>query len=213
MASIVVYGAGGRAGSRIVAEAATRGHEVTAVARDAARLRDLPAGVRAASGEATSTASLREQLAGADALVFAIGGPDKSVYARAARAAVGVLSPLGRGGARLIHMGGGGSLLDAQGVRFADAPGLPPALVEEMNAQAAALEVYRGSTGVRWTYISPPPGHFAPGKRTGHYRTGMDHPVVASDGSMSLSYEDYAVALVDEIERPHFIGTRFTVGY
>jgi uncharacterized protein len=213
MASIVVYGAGGRAGSRIVSEGASRGHSVVAVLRDPARIGDLPSGVRAAAGEATSAASLRAQLAGADALVFAIGGPDKSVYAHAARAAVEVLSPLGNGGPRVIHMGGGGSLLNAQGVRFADTPGFPPAIVEEMKAQAAALDVYRGSRGVRWTYISPPPGHFAPGERTGHYRTGLEHPVVAPDGSMRLSYEDFAMALVDEIENGKFVCARFTVGY
>ncbi|HVW25634.1 MAG TPA: NAD(P)H-binding protein [Polyangiaceae bacterium] len=213
MASIVVYGAGGKAGSRIVAEAASRGHSVLAVVRDPTRLRDLPAGVRTAAGEATSTASLGERARGSDALVFAIGGADKSVYARAARAAVEVLTPLGKEGPRLLHMGGGGSLLNAQGGRFADAPGLPPALVEEMKAQAAALEIYRKSTGVRWTYVSPPPGIFAPGIRTGHYRTGLEHPVVAADGSMRLSYEDFAVAIVDEIENGKFIGMRFTVGY
>jgi putative NADH-flavin reductase len=145
--------------------------------------------------------------------VISIGGPDKSVYARAARAAIEVLAPLGKAGPRVIHMGGGGSLLNAQGVRFADTPGLPQALVEEVKGQAAALEVYQASTDVRWTYVSPPPGHFAPGKRTGQYRTGLDHPVVASDGSTSLSYEDYAVAIVDEVEQPRFIGKRFTVGY
>jgi putative NADH-flavin reductase len=212
-ANVVVFGAGGKAGGRIVAEAAQRGHHVIAAAREPAGLRDLPAGVRAVSGEATSPESLREQWVGADALVFAIGGPDKSVYARAARAAVEVLSPLGGRGARVIHMGGGGSLLNAQGVRFADVAGLPPALVEEMKAQAAALDIYRGSTGVRWTYVSPPPGNFAPGERTGHYRIALDHPVVAADGSMRLSYEDFAVALVDEIENGKFIGARFTVGY
>jgi putative NADH-flavin reductase len=174
---------------------------------------DLPPGVRAASGKATSPAWLREQAAAADVLVFSIGGPDKSVCARAARAAVEVLAPLGAAGPRVIHMGGGGSLLNAQGVRFADTPGLPPALVEEMKGQAAALELYRASTDVRWTYVSPPPGHFAPGERTGRYRTELDHPVVASDGSMRLSYEDYAVAIVDEVEQPRFIGKRFTVGY
>ncbi len=80
MASIVVYGAGGKAGSRIVAEATRRGHSVLAVARDPARLHELRAGVRTAAGEATSSASLREQATGSEALVFAIGGPDKSGY-------------------------------------------------------------------------------------------------------------------------------------
>jgi len=150
MASIAVFGAGGRAGSRIVAEAANRGHMVIAVLRDATRPGGLPDGVRTAVGEATSTASLSAQAAGADALVFAIGGPDKSVYARAARAAVEVLSPLGDRGPRLIHMGGGGSLLNAQGVRFADVPGLrqrrrrrAPQLIAEITIVLLDLHEHR----------------------------------------------------------------------
>ena len=115
MASIVVFGAGGTAGARVVAEAARREHSVRAIARDPARLHDLPVGVRAAAGEATSPTSLREQAAGSDVRVLAIGGPDKSAHARAARAAVEVLTPLGKNGPRLIHVGGGGSLLNAQG--------------------------------------------------------------------------------------------------
>jgi uncharacterized protein len=213
MANVVVFGAAGRAGARIMAEAARRGHQVTAVAREPARIGGLPAGVRAVTGDATSQASIAERAKGADAIVISVGGPDKSAYAKAARAAVAALAPLGDGGPRVIHMGGGGSLLNADGVPFFTNPKIPANLLAEMKGQAAALDVYRGSTGVRWTYVSPPPGNFAPGERKAHYRTGQEHPVVAADGSMAISYEDFAMAIVDEIERPRFIGKRFTVGY
>jgi uncharacterized protein len=66
---------------------------------------------------------------------------------------------------------------------------------------------------VTWTYVSPPPVHFAPGRRTGTYRTGLDQPVTGADGEARLSYEDMAVAIVDEIEQPKFLNTRFTAGY
>lgn len=62
-------------------------------------------------------------------------------------------------------------------------------------------------------YLSPPPVHFAPGERTGTYRTGLDHPVTGHDGQARISYEDYAVALVDEIDHPQHLDRRFTVGY
>jgi putative NADH-flavin reductase len=213
MARIVVFGAAGKAGSRIVREAASRGHDVVAIARQLSALSGLPPGVRAAVGDATSAASVTALAPGADVLVTAVGGSDKSVYRRAAQTVVEVLMALTDRAPRVIDMGGGGSLLKDDGSRFADAPGLPPNLVIEMKAQADALAVYRGSAGVRWTYVSPPPGNFVPGKRTGHYRTGIDQPVAAADGTFGLSYEDFAVAVVDEIERPRFIGKRFTVGY
>ncbi len=78
---------------------------------------------------------------------------------------------------------------------------------------AAALDFYRNSHGVTWTYMSPPPGRFAPGERLGHYRTGTDWPVVDREGNARISHEDYAVALVDEIESPSHLNARFTVGY
>ena len=80
--------------------------------------------------------------------------------------------------------------------------------------QIRALDAYLAlDDGVTWTYLSPPPVHFAPGERTGHYRTGLDRPVVGDDGQARISYEDYASALVDEIETPRHLNRRFTVGY
>jgi uncharacterized protein len=173
MAKVVVFGAAGKAGLRIVAEAARRGHDVTAVARDGGALKGLPAGVRAASGDASSATSIAEQAIHTDVVIFAIGGSDKSIYAAVAHAAVAAVAPLGVAGPRIVHTGGGGSLLNADGVRFVDTPAIPSELVSEMKGQAAALDVYRSSTGVRWTYVSPPPGNFAPGERKGRYRTGL----------------------------------------
>ncbi len=106
------------------------------------------------------------------------------------------------------------SLLNDDGVRFFDLPGFPEDYKPDALGQFQALDAYRAlGDDVTWTYLSPPPVHFAPGERTGRYRTGLDRPVVGDDGHACISYEDYAVALVDEIENPRHLNRRFTVGY
>jgi hypothetical protein len=103
-------------------------------------------------------------------------------------------------------MGGGSSLLAPNGKRFLDSPDFPATRLPTATGQAEALDFYRslGPSSLNWSYVSPPPIHFAPGERTGQYRTGEDHPVVDARGESSTSYEDFAVAIVDEIERPRF---------
>jgi putative NADH-flavin reductase len=110
-------------------------------------------------------------------------------------------------------MGSGATLLLPDGTRPLDNPGFPAEFMDVATGQASALDYYRSSEGVDWTYFSPPPLEFGPGERTGHYRTGLDYPVTDPEGRAVLSYEDFAVALVDEIEQGRFVNTRFTAGY
>jgi putative NADH-flavin reductase len=213
MSNIVVFGAAGKAGSRIVAEAASRGHRVAAVARDIGSLGDLPDGVGAVTGDVTDPASVAELAKDADVLVLTIGGPDAKLYTDAVATVTGAARALGPGGPRIIHMGGGASLLNDDGVRFFDAPDFPEEIKPYAIGQIRALDAYLAAgDDVTWTYVSPPPLHFAPGERTGQYRTGLDHPVAGADGQARISYEDYAVAIVDEIENPRHLRRRFTVG-
>lgn len=181
---------------------------VHAVASD-----ELPDGVDVVKGDATTLDSVRALAESADVLVSTVGGPDKSVYLQVAGTLVVAARERGDSAPRIIHSGGGGSLLDGAGTRFVDTPGFPEAIRDEVLGQAAALDYYRTTTDVDWTYMSPPPGNFEPGERTGIYRVGGDHPVVDTDGGYGISYEDYAVALVDEIEHPRHRRERFTVGY
>ncbi|MEU6142691.1 NAD(P)H-binding protein [Streptomyces sp. NPDC047081] len=214
MSRIVVFGAAGKAGSRVVAEAAARGHAVTAVARDAARLDGLPDGVRPVVGDVTDPDTVAALAKDADALVLTVGGPDARLYTDAVDSVAAAVRALGPASPRILHMGGGASLLNADGVRFFDAPGFPEEFKPYAVGQIRALEAYLVlGDDVTWTYISPPPVHFAPGERTGRYRTALDHPVVGEDGQARISYEDFAVALVDEIEHPRHLGHRFTVGH
>ncbi|MGW3953119.1 NAD(P)-dependent oxidoreductase [Streptomyces sp. NPDC004752] len=211
---IVVFGAAGKAGSRVVAEAAARGHQVTAVARDISRIGQLPEGVRAVAGDVTDAEIVAALAEDADALVLTVGGPDAALYTDAIATAAAAARSVGPGGPRIVHMGGGAGLLNDDGVRFFDAPGFPEEFKPYAIGQLQALDACRAlGEDVTWTYLSPPPVHFAPGERTGVYRTGLDRPVVGDDGQSRISYEDYAVALVDEIERPKHLNRRFTVGY
>jgi len=215
MMNIVVFGAGGKAGRRITAEAARRGHHVIAVAREHSQLTDLPAGVVPEVGDPTSSVSVRKLADGADAFIVAIGGTDNSVWKRAAQTLTETLREMPGTVPRILHMGGGATLLTADGARFLDLPGFPEAFRGPAEGQAAALDFYRqlADPKVSWTYVSPPPVNFAPGPRTGRYRFGKDHPVVDRQGESTISYEDYAVAMIDEVEQRRFVNTRFTVGY
>ncbi|RBJ00738.1 potassium transporter TrkA [Micromonospora provocatoris] len=213
MSDIVVFGAGGTAGSRIAAEAAERGHRVTAAVRRPEAVGYLPAGVRTVTGDATSARSVRELAEDADVLVVAIGGGERDLWRDAARTLVDTLREL-PDPPRVIHVGGGSTLLTPEGTRYLDEPDFPEEYRDSAHGQADALEFYRTSAdGVTWTYVSPPPLEFHPGERTGHYRTGTDHPVTDAQGRSVLTYEDLAVAIVDEIENPRFGNTRFTVAY
>lgn len=214
MSRIVVFGAGGAAGRLISAEAAARGHEVIAVTRRPVPGLTFPDGVRVVAGDATSEASVRSVAEGADAVVLAVGGPGRALWRDAAAAVVGALGGLPEPRPRVIHMGGGATLTTPDGTRFLELPTFPEAYLDPATGQAAALDYYLTTDGaVPWTYISPPPVDFRRGERTGGYRTGGDQPVLDSAGESRLSYEDFAVVVVDEIETPKHPNQRFTAAY
>jgi hypothetical protein len=214
MVKIVVFGATGKLGSRVVAEAANRSrHQITAVVRDMPSDHMWSDGIRVTVGDAADHASVAELAVDADALICVVGGPDKSIYLRAAQNLVATVAGMGVAAPRILHSGGGRSLLDADGNRYVDKPGFPEAALPDSLGQSAALDYYRTRKDATWTYMSPPPNNFAPGERRATYRTGHDYPVFDSTDGFGISYEDYAMALVDEIENGRFLNMRFTVGY
>jgi putative NADH-flavin reductase len=184
------------------------------VVRDPARASELPPGATLAVGDATDKESVRRLVRDADVIVVAIGGPQRTLWRDAAEALVEAIAALPGARPRIIHMGGGASLLGPDGKIFLESPDFPPAWRDAAGGQAAALDYYRSTDGtVNWTYFSPPPVEFAPGTRTGSYRIGLDRPVVDGEGRSALSYEDLAVAIVDEIERPKHLNERITAAY
>ena len=201
MTKIAVYGATGMIGSRVVAEALTRGHEVIGITRSGG---ELPAEVQAVQGDAGDTGLTKRVADEADVVVSAIGpsrtGGDRREYLAQLRNLVETL-----GDARLVVVGGAGSLLVEGGGRLLDTPEFPDIYKPEALIGAEALEYFRGlGEGVEWTFFSPAPV-IAPGERTGVYTGGIDSPV-----GDSISAEDFAVALVDEIERRAHSRRRFT---
>jgi hypothetical protein len=146
--------------------------------------------------------------------VSAIGGRREAHYEVVPAAVRALLAGLAQDGVkRLVSVGGGSSLEVAPSVRLFDTPQFPAEWKAEASAQIEALELFRASTGdVEWSYLSPP-AHIEPGQRTGRYRTGGDQLLTDEKGESRISVEDYAVALVDELERPAHIRQRFTVAY
>ena len=201
---IAVIGASGNAGSRISAELARRGHSVTAIARHPEKIAS-GANVTPTRGDVMDQAGLARLLAGHDAAI-------SSVHFLASDPAklIGAAKELKVG--RYLVVGGAGSLEVAPGVRLVTTPGFPVAYKAEAEKGAAFLDLLRAETELNWTFLSPS-ALFMAGERTGKFRLGTDQLLTASDGKSSISFEDFAVALADEIERPAHIRQRFTVGY
>lgn len=200
---IALIGATGNAGSRILAELARRGHAVTAIARNVEKLPALP-GVTARAGDVFDQDGLAALLAGHDAVIssvhFTASDPRKLI--EAVRAS---------GVKRYLVVGGAGSLEVAPGVRLIDTPEFPAQYKAEASAGADFLTLLRGERELDWTFLSPS-ALFVPGERTGTFRLGTDQLLVGEGGS-TISFEDYAVALADELESPRHSRARFTVGY
>jgi uncharacterized protein len=214
---LVLFGAGGQVAQRIVREALNRGHEVVGVVRSAAALRSDNERLTIVQGDATDASSVAKIAKGADAIINALS-PRPSPSGRAPTslptAARALIEGATRAGVpRLIVVGGAGSLEVAPGVRLVDSPGFPEEYKSESLNSARSLAVYRtAASDVDWTYISPG-AELGPGTRTGHYRTGNDALLVDDQGKSFISYEDYAKALIDEIERPTHPRARMTVAY
>ncbi|GAA0480548.1 NAD(P)-dependent oxidoreductase [Streptomyces olivaceiscleroticus] len=216
MSKIALFGANGTIGSRVLDEALERGHEVTAVVRDPAKLTRTHPRLTVTTGDVLDPASVAAAAEGQDVLVSAVGGGDGPGHVAtiepSAKSLVAGLRKLGDAAPRLIAVGGAGSLRTPDGKQVWDAEGLPEFLLQIMHAHGDALDFYRTVSDVRWTNLSPA-ALIEPGERTGAYRTALDDLVADEDGGSRISAEDYAVALLDEVERPRHTGERFTVGY
>ncbi len=212
---ITVIGGGGMIGQRVVREALDRGHHVTVLVRDPARVTEKDERLSVAKGDVLDKATLAGAFAGRDVVISAVGtarakDPDYTLYRNAAESLVEVLRGMGEKAPRLIVVGGVGSLFDANGQMLLER--VPKERKPEHLGQKAALDFYRSVSDVQWTYVSPP-GRIAPGERKGIYRTGDDQLLVDAKGESAISMEDYAVALIDEAENPGHTGRRFTVAY
>lgn len=216
MVKIAVFGATGRIGSRIIAEALRRGHVVTAVVRDVTKTTDFDPRVQVAVGDALDADSVKHVALEHDVVVSAVGGGNgpgnQATLVPAARSLVEGLRALGEGAPRLVTVGGAGSLRTRDGNQVWDRPGLPEDVLQTMRAHGAALDFYRTIEDLDWSNISPA-AKIQPGQRTGTYRTSDEELLTDDDGNSVISFEDYAVAVLDEIETPQHRRQRFTIAY
>jgi putative NADH-flavin reductase len=214
---IVVIGATGNIGRRIVQEAVKRGHEVIGVVRDPDAVQSPDPQVGLLKGDATDPNDIARVTKSADAVVSAIsprpnarGLPAPSLAANA-RALIQGLREAGV--RRVLYVGGASSLEVAPGKVLADEPDFPDAYKAEAREGRESLAVWRDEAdGLDWTYQSPAV-EIGPGRRTGHYRTTDDRVLTDPEGKSFISYEDYAVAVLDELEHPRHVRRRFGVAY
>ena len=200
---IALIGASGNAGSRILNELVRRGHEVTAIARHPEKIAVQP-NVTAKKGDVFDQPGLAALLKGHDAAIssvhFTASDPKKLI--EAVRDA---------GVKRYLVVGGAGSLEVAPGKKLIDTPEFPALYKAEAAAGGVFLDILKQEKSLDWTYLSPS-ALFVAGERTGKFRLGTDQLLTTEKGS-SISFEDYAIALANELEKPAHSRRRFTVGY
>jgi uncharacterized protein len=211
---IALIGATGYVGSRILNEALSRGHEVTAIVRRTERL-PVRVGLTAKKADILGGDDLAGQLAGHDAVIAAFN-PDQDAadkYEAMVAGAKAIIAATKKAGIRrLLAVGGAGSLEVAPGQQVVDQPGFP----EEWRGGALGtrefLYLLREEPELDWTFLSPA-AMLEPGERTGNFRLGGDQLMVDAEGQCRISVEDFAVAMIDELEEPHHTRQRFCVAY
>jgi hypothetical protein len=211
---IAVIGATGFVGSAILQEALDRGHDVTAIVRNPAKLKPHPK-LRPTQGDVYSSDEVARLVAGHDAVISAFnpGWNNPDIYNQQVKGARAIIDGVKRTGVkRLLFVGGAGSLEVKPGVQALDLPGFPAEYKQGALATREALNLLRKESGLDWSFLSPS-ADLAPGQRTGKFRLGTDQMLSDANGKSRISTQDYAVAMIDEVEKPKHIRQRFTVGY
>jgi uncharacterized protein len=207
--NVVLFGASGMIGSRVLRELLRRGHNVTAVVRNPDKIAEP--GAKVVKGDVTDQAGVGSLVRGSDAVISAYSPPHEAVETLgvATRSLLAGLS--GAGVRRLLVVGGAGSLEVAPGLQLVDTPSFPQAWKGIALAHRDILPMLKAST-LDWTCLSPA-ALIQPGERTGRFRLGGTRLVTDAKGESRISAEDFAIALVDELEKPAHVGQQFTLGY
>jgi uncharacterized protein len=208
---VAVYGATGKSGSRIVQELLNRGHQVVAIARDTTKVKAQP-NVTIKQDDLSDPSKIVAAIDGAGAVVSAYAPPadrtDDLIGVTERQIAAVKSAP---GNPRLVVVGGAGGLEVAPGVSLIDSGYLPEAYMPIAVSHVKAFKLLEASD-IDWTYFAPA-GFFEPGERTGKFRLGTNNLISDASGQSRISMEDYAIALVDELEKPAHSRQRFSIGY
>ena len=205
MSNIAIIGATGRAGGQLLEEALRRGHHVTAIARHASSKIGQRAGVVTQDVDVNDPQALQAALAGSDVVLSAAHFSTLNPEA--------IIEPVKKAGVkRLLFVGGAGSLLLTDNTRVIDSKDFPKEYLPEASAGSVYLDTLRNEKDLDWTFISPS-AEFVEGERTGTFRLGKDHLLVSAEGKSWITFADFAIAMLDEVEQPKHSRQRFTVGY
>lgn len=206
--NIAVIGASGKAGNLILKEAGNRGHNITAIVRDVSKVQDKNVAVI----EKNVFDLTSDDLKAFDVVINAFGAPlgEEQAHVDAGHA---LIEALKRTSTRLMVVGGAGSLFvdENKTVRVIDTPEFPDMFKPTAQGQARNLQELQETSDITWTFISPSAIFNPEGKRTGSYQSGKDHLLVNSKNESYISYADFAIAVVDEVENPKHLNERFTV--
>jgi putative NADH-flavin reductase len=211
---VALIGATGFVGAALLKEALARGHTVTAVVRDVAKLPQNEKLI-ARQADVNDEAKLAEILRGQDAVIsaFSPGWDKPDMYDLQVRGATAILNAVKEAGVRrFLLVGGAGSLEVAPGVQLLDTPDFPEKIKPGALATREVFYLVRQEQDLEWTVLCPP-ARLEPGERTGKFRLGLDQLLVDDQGQSKISSADYAMAMIDELENPKHIRRRFTVGY
>jgi hypothetical protein len=210
---IALVGATGFVGTPLLTEFLSRGHQVTVLARNPAKLSAQP-GLTVVQADALDAAQVAQAVAGHDAVVSAYnpGWTEPRIHDLFLQGTAAIVAGTKHAGVkRFLMVGGAGSLFVAPGVQLVDTPLFPAEYKQGALAAREALNRLKLETTLDWTFLSPPI-ILAPGVRTGQYRSGLDNPLPgAGEAPAGISVEDMAVAIVDELEKPRHLQQRFTV--
>ena len=205
---IGIIGASGKVGSLILKEAVSRGHQVTAIVRDKSKLKDTNVSVI----EKNIFNLTQDDVKQFEVVVNAFGAPmgEEQVHVDAGHALIEALKETNT---RAIIVGGAGSLYVDKNktVQLIDTPEFPDIVKPTAKGQGRNLQELQTTTGFTWTFISPSAVFDVEGKRTGTYQSGIDQLLINSKGESYISYADYAIAVLDEVENPQHLNERFTV--
>jgi len=217
--NIALIGATGYVGSKLLAEALQRGHHVTAIARHPQNV-PAHANVTANGTDILNSDALAKVLAGHDVVISAFNPgrqrPDPDIFEQHVRGHNAIIAAVKKSGVkRFLAVGGAASLKVASGEEYLDSPDFPADYAPFKPAIRGTRELYyllRKEPDLDWVFLAPSV-RIGPGARTGKYRVGKDHVLYDAQGNSTITLEDYAVAMLDELEHPKHHRERFTVGY
>jgi len=211
---LALIGASGFVGAAALQEALDRGHQVTGIVRNPAKL-PQHAALNAVAGDAYNAEALAAHFKGHDAVIHAFnpGWGTADIRERFIQGSQAIIAASKQADVqRLLVVGGAGSLYVAPGLQLIDTPDFPAEYKEGAEGARQALNLLKAETALAWSFISPP-ALLQPGARSGQFRIGGDQLLMNGDAPAQISVADLAVAIIDELERPHHLRQRFTVGY